>query len=131
MGVLIVVENPKQWPLDLPGAEIVPARDYLTDRRFVELKRAKVFNLCRAYSYQSIGYYVSLLAAARGHRPLPSVATIQDLRQTAVVRIVSEDLDHVLQQALAPIKHDEFQLSIYFGRNLAKRYDRLCQPFLF
>ena len=95
--MLIVVENPKAWRLEIPGAEVVPAREYLTDRRFMDLKGAKVFNLCRTYGYQTTGYYVSLLAAARGHRPLPSVTTIQDLRQSAVLRIVSEDLEHQLQ----------------------------------
>ncbi len=125
MGFLIVVEHPRQWQKQLPGTEVVAARDYLTARRFVEMKRARVFNLCRSYSYQSMGYYVSLLAAARGHRALPSVATMQDLRQSALVRIVSEDVEHLLQGALAAIRHDRFELSIYFGRNLAKRYDRL------
>ena len=48
----------------------------------------RVFNLCRTYRYQTLGYYVSLLAAARGHRPLPTVATLQDLRSHTVVRIV-------------------------------------------
>jgi glutathione synthase/RimK-type ligase-like ATP-grasp enzyme len=127
MAVLIVLENRKRWPLDVPGVEIVRARDYLTDRRFIELKRAKVFNLCRTYAYQSVGYYVSLLAAARGHKPLPSVTTIQDLRQEAIVRIAGEDLEHELQRALSPIKSKQFELSIYFGRNLAKRYDRISQ----
>ncbi|HUG02590.1 MAG TPA: RimK family protein [Longimicrobiales bacterium] len=127
MTVLIVAENPKLWPLDIPGTELVPARDYLTHPRFVAMKRAKVFNLCRTYGYQTLGYYVSLLAAARGHKPLPSVTTIQDLRQSALVRIVSEDLEELVQRTLAPIKSRRFQVSIYFGRNLAKRYDRLCQ----
>jgi glutathione synthase/RimK-type ligase-like ATP-grasp enzyme len=125
--VLIVVENPKAWRLEIPGAEVVPAREYLTERRFSDLRGAKVFNLCRTYGYQTTGYYVSLLAAARGHRPLPSVTTIQDLRQSAVLRIVSEDLEQQLQNVLGPLKSERFELSIYFGRNLAKRYDRLAQ----
>jgi hypothetical protein len=127
VSVLIVVENPKLWPLDIPGTEIVPARDYLTDPAFFSRKRAKVFNLCRTYGYQTLGYYVSLLAAARGHKPMPSVATIQDLRQSALLRIASEEVEELLQKTLAPILSRRFVLSIYFGRNLAKRYDRLCQ----
>jgi len=126
MPILIIVEDPKLWPLDVPDTEIVPARKYLTDKRFVEMKRAKVFNLCRTYGYQTTGYYVSLLAAARGHKPLPSVTTIQDLRQSAVLRVVSEDLEDIIDKALRHIHSDHFELSIYFGRNLAKRYDRLC-----
>ena len=63
---LVVVENQKRWNLHIPGTEVIGARDYLTNPLYAELKRAKVFNLCRTYRYQSLGYYVSLLAAARG-----------------------------------------------------------------
>jgi glutathione synthase/RimK-type ligase-like ATP-grasp enzyme len=127
MAVLIVVDQPKQWPLSVPNAEVISAREYLTDRRFVETRRAKVFNLCRSYGYQTVGYYVSLLAEARGHKPLPSVTTIQDMKESSLLRICSENLEQVLQKNLAPIKGDKFQLSIYFGRNLVRRYDSLCQ----
>jgi glutathione synthase/RimK-type ligase-like ATP-grasp enzyme len=84
-----------------------------------------VFNLCRTYGYQTLGYYVSLLAAARGHRPLPSVSTLQDLRLPHLVRLASEELDHLIEGSLARLTSHSFELSIYFGRNLAKRYDRL------
>lgn len=126
-AVYLVVENPKRWPIHLPGAEIVAAREYLTDPRFSGIRRARIFNLCRSYGYQTLGYYVSLLAVARGHRPMPSVRTMHELRQSAIVRIVSDDLDELLQSSLAPLKSERFELSVYFGRNLARRYDRLCQ----
>jgi glutathione synthase/RimK-type ligase-like ATP-grasp enzyme len=124
---LLVVERPQRWDLALPGVHVVAARDYLTEPEYAGLRRAKVFNLCRTYGYQTIGYYVSLLAAARGHRPLPSVTTIQDLRSSALLRIVSEDLQREVQRALGPLKTDRMLISIYFGRNVAKRYDRLSQ----
>jgi len=127
MAVLLVVENPKSLPLKLPGVEIVAAREYLTDQRFSGIKRARVFNLCRSYAYQTVGYYVSLLAVARGHRPLPSIRTIHELRQSSIVRIVSDDLDDLLQHNLSHIKSEKFELSVYFGRNLSPRYDRLSQ----
>lgn len=65
MKRLVVVENKSRWPLQLEGAELVAARDYLTDPRYAEMRSVIVFNVCRAYGYQSIGYYVSLLATAR------------------------------------------------------------------
>ena len=80
MRSLIVVEHPKLWPLEIPDAEVVSARQYLTDPGFVDLRHARVFNLCRSYAYQSVGYYVSLLAAARGHRPLPSITRCKRFR---------------------------------------------------
>lgn len=126
MRALIVVNSPKQWPFEIPGVEVVSARSYLTRPEFSALRGAKVFNLCKSYRYQSLGYYVSLLAAARGHKPVPNVATIQDLKATEIVRIRSDDLDALIQQSLASIQSSQFVLSIYFGRNLAKRYDRLA-----
>ncbi|MGB1879485.1 MAG: RimK-like ATPgrasp N-terminal domain-containing protein, partial [Gammaproteobacteria bacterium] len=121
MRALLVVDNPKRWPLDIPGTETIAARDYLTERRYSELRGAKVFNLCRSYRYQSVGYYVSLLAEARGHRPLPSIATLQELRSRRVVKTLSEDLDERVQQLLKSLRSDDFTLSIYFGQNLAQR----------
>jgi len=127
MTILIVVDNPKDWPLNLPGVEVVSARAYLTDPQFGQIKGARVFNLCRSYQYQSFGYYVSLLASARTHRPLPSVSAIQEMKSLTILRFVSEDLDDLIQQALSHIHSDKFTLSIYFGKNVAKRYDRLCR----
>jgi len=91
------------------------------------MRRAAVYNMCRSLSYQSVGYYVSLLAAARGHRPLPSVATSQALHQLPIVRAASEDLEEEMQRSLSPLRGDDFTLSIYFGRNTAKRYERLAR----
>ncbi|PLX97485.1 MAG: RimK family alpha-L-glutamate ligase [Desulfuromonas sp.] len=125
-ATLIVVDDPGQWSLDIPGVERVLARSYLTDPRYLELKGAEVFNLCRSYRYQSIGYYVSLLAAARGHKPRPSATAVQDLKSQTILRIASDDLQTVIQKSLAPIQSKEFILSVYFGRNVAKRHDRLA-----
>jgi glutathione synthase/RimK-type ligase-like ATP-grasp enzyme len=127
MSILLVVENPKHWPHDLRGAQVVPARDYLVDPAWAEPRRHKVFNLCRTYSYQTLGYYVSLLAEARGHRPLPSAETLRDLRLPPLVRVVGAELDELIQRSLGRLKSDRFTLSIYFGRNMARRYDRLSR----
>jgi glutathione synthase/RimK-type ligase-like ATP-grasp enzyme len=124
---LIVVENPTRWPFQLEEVEVVSARAYLTDDRYSERRRVAVFNLCRRYGYQSVGYYVSLLAEARGHRPLPSVSTLQALGNASIARLVSDELEAVIQRSLAPLKSQEFTLSIYFGRNLARRYDALSR----
>jgi glutathione synthase/RimK-type ligase-like ATP-grasp enzyme len=124
---LIVVENTKRWPFELDGVEVVAARSYLVEPRFAEMRRAAVYNFCRRIGYQSVGSYVSLLAAARGHRPMPSVGTLQALGHTPLLRAASEELEDEIQRCLAPLRGDDFTLSIYFGRNLAKRYDRLAR----
>ncbi len=127
MSWIVVLEDPRRFPLNLPQVQVVAAQDYLMDAQYGALRGAKVFNLCRTYGYQTTGYYVSLLAAARGHKPLPSIATLQDLRQAPLVRVVSQELDELIQQNLHALRSDRFTLSIYFGRNLAKRYDRLSR----
>lgn len=126
MPVLIVANDPKAWPINIPNVQVIDARSYLTRSEFSEMRGVKLFNMCRSYRYQSSGYYVSLLAEARGHKPLPSITTIQDMKSQAMIRLVSEDLDEIIQKGLAPIQRDKFTLSIYFGRNMARRYDRLC-----
>jgi len=73
---LLVVDRLAGWSQRIPDAEVVRAHDYLTDPRYPGLRGARVFNLCQSYRYQRCGYYVSLLAGARGHRPLPDVSTI-------------------------------------------------------
>src|SRR4051812_17268855 len=125
MQILIVVNDPEDWTLSIPGVELVAARSYLTDPRYTQMRRVRIFNLCRQYRYQSVGYYVSLLAEARGHKPQPSVATIQDMKLQTLARLYSDDLDALIQHALSPIRSSQFTLSIYFGHNLAKRYERL------
>jgi glutathione synthase/RimK-type ligase-like ATP-grasp enzyme len=127
MKSIIVLENVKRWPLELRGAEVVSARDYLVGGEWAGKRNLRVYNFCRTYGYQTVGYYVSLLAAARGHRPLPTVETLQDLRLSPVVRIVSEQLEGLIQRSLARLKGPRFELSIYFGRNLSKRYDALAR----
>ncbi|HEX3657225.1 MAG TPA: RimK family protein [Pirellulales bacterium] len=125
MQILIVVDNAKEWPFDISGVEVVDARSYLTKPEYGELRGVKLFNLCRSYRYQTLGYYVTLLATARSHKPLPNIMSLQDLKSQTVVRYVSDDLDELIQRSLAPIESEKFTLSVYFGRNLARRYDRL------
>jgi len=124
---ILVIENTRRWPLRVRGAELVSARDYLISESWSGRRGLRVYNLCRTYGYQTLGYYVSLLAAARGHRPFPTVETLQDLRLAPVVRLVSYQLEEQIQKSLARLKGPRFDLSLYFGRNLARRYDALAR----
>src|SRR5512137_359102 len=116
MAILIVVNNTKDWVLNVPGVDVVSARAYLSDRAYSDMRDAKVFNLCRSYKYQSIGYYVSLLAEARGHKVFPNVLTIQDLKSQVIMRISSDELDKLIQKSLSKLRSPNFVLSVYFGK---------------
>ena len=129
MNKYIVVNQPENWNVSLEHVEIISARDYLTNPDFAKVKNARIFNLCKDYSYQSKGYYVSLLAEARGHLATPTVKNIVDLREPKLVRIVSDEFDDLIQQSLKSIKSQEFTLSIYFGQNVAQKYKELSAMF--
>jgi len=124
---IVVVNNIKDWNINVKNVEVVPAKTYLTDTRFAEVKNVRIYNLCRSYRYQSIGYYVSLLAEARGHKVFPGVATIQDVKSQVIMRISSDDLDQLIQKSLAKIRSERFELSVYFGKNVAKQYENLSK----
>jgi glutathione synthase/RimK-type ligase-like ATP-grasp enzyme len=126
METLVVVTQQGDWPLTLHNARLITALQYLTGQEFSGLRHAKVFNLCRHYRYQALGYYVSLLAEARGHRPIPTVLTMQDLRSPALVRLASDDLEELIQTSLAEVPDDRFTVDIYFGRTVDRRFERLA-----
>ena len=130
MKKIIVVNNPKEWNLGVSDLEVMSSRDYLTHSKFATMRNVRVFNLARSYSYQSRGYYVSLLAEARGHKVIPNVKTILDLRSLSIVKVLSRDLDEVIQTSLGNKLKDEFILSIYFGRNVNYKYDTVSYTHL-
>lgn len=125
MPPLIVTDSVNDWPEEIQNVEIVEAWRYLTDQELATRRNVKLYNMCRSLRYQSTGYYVSLLAEARGHKPTPGVIALQDLKTPAMIRFVGEELDDLIQKSLEPLQSDEFELSVYFGRNMAKRYERL------
>jgi glutathione synthase/RimK-type ligase-like ATP-grasp enzyme len=129
MPRIIVVNTSDDWPIEISGVKVVSARDYLMGHEYATRRNARIFNLCRSYRYQSTGYYVSLLAAARGHRAFPSISLIQEMKDPAVVRIISEEIDELTQKSLKGASGEKFDLPIYFGRHMIKRYDKLAREF--
>ena len=129
MNKFIVVNHPENWNISIEHIRIISAQEYLTEPDFSKLKQARIFNLCKDYSYQSKGYYVSLLAEARGHTAIPTVKNIVDLREPKLVKIVSDEFDDLIQSSLKNIKSQEFTLSIYFGQNVAHKYKELSAMF--
>ena len=92
MPKLIVVENPDKWKFSLQDVEVITPSKYIAGEYTPESKGLKVINMCKSYQYQSLGYYVSLLAEARKHKVLPGVSTIQDLRFPSILREESQDV---------------------------------------
>src|SRR5687768_4188496 len=115
MTKIVVVNKLKDFQAEIPGVEIITAKTYLSDPRFIDLKSAKVYNICRSYRYQGDGYYISLLAKARGHKVIPDITTIQDSKTQSIIRIKSEEMHELIEKSLAGVEGEKFELHIYFG----------------
>lgn len=122
---ILVVDNPVHWKFPLETVEILSAREYLSPQTAQTYPGARVFNLCRSYSYQSLGYYVSLLAEARGHRAIPSVGTLRDFRSAPIARALGEEIEEVIQKSLSTDEETDFTLDILFGQTLNKAHQQL------
>ena len=126
MNILIVVSDADDWPINLPGVTALPARTYLMDPSYGDLRSTKVLNLCRTIRYQSHGYYVSLLAEARGHSPVPDAQTMKDVQSSDLVAEVSARLGDMIDCALRERADDKLDLDIHFGRPSCGRHAHLA-----
>jgi glutathione synthase/RimK-type ligase-like ATP-grasp enzyme len=124
---IVVVDQRSDWPVDIPGVEIATAWEYLTAESFTRLRGARVYNLCRTFSYQTTGYYVSLLAGARGHRILPDITTVQDLKLAESPSVLNDEIEELMQKSLARLGSNEYILNVYFGESPYARHERLAR----
>ncbi|HEX9792713.1 MAG TPA: RimK family protein [Planctomycetota bacterium] len=126
MPSLIVVDELGDWPNETVGAQVVTAHAYLTSDEFARLRGTRIFNLCRSFRYQRTGYYVSLLATARGHKPVPQVATVVDARIAARLREAGDELQVLVDRSLERVTEPTFELPVYFGRTPLPGFERLA-----
>lgn len=127
MQTVLVTDNPKNWDFLSHLAPVVRASDYLSDENYLQNKSLRIVNLCRSYNYQSIGYYVSLLAQARDHKAIPAVLSIQDTLSNSLSKQISQEIEEEIQHSLHDIRGEEFIFSLYFGQNMAKRHATLAK----
>ncbi len=127
MPKLIIVEKPETWNFQIEDVEVISADEYISGEEYQVMKNLKVLNLCKSYQYQSEGYYVSLLAEARGHKALPEVSTIQDLRFPSILRDDSLDFDMLIQNTFKTEPYDRVEFNIYFGITQSENLNRLAQ----
>ncbi|MCB0394448.1 MAG: RimK family protein [Bdellovibrionales bacterium] len=129
MNNFVIVSTPEvkeQFLTSTASAQILTAEEYLKGD-YSSQKNIRLFNLCNDYSYCKRGYYVSLLAEARGHRPLPSVSTIGEFGDEQSLRVFPSHFNESVNKALSGLKSSEFEISVYFGKNLAEKYNSIAR----
>jgi glutathione synthase/RimK-type ligase-like ATP-grasp enzyme len=109
--------------------KVLATRDYLGQPEMFRGARPNIINLSRSYSYQSRGYYASLLAAARGQRVIPSVETIIDLSARKLYENAIPELEDALNKCLADPGDvtGPTRLRVFFGTSADARFERFCR----
>ncbi|WP_043530270.1 RimK family protein [Litchfieldella xinjiangensis] len=127
----IVVDRLADWRPYYPTEDLITANDYLADERLVADQDAAthVINLCDDLDYLETGYYVSLLAQARGQRVLPSVETLNQLSRKSLVDLQLESLAPLLADLAkrGALQGDSVTLRVMFGECLPAGFAKLAR----
>ena len=126
LQTVIVVDTLTDYPATFSQRTLLTALDYLTDETLPR-RGVRVINLCKHTQKLSLGYYVSLLAEARGHRVLPPANALHDLGSRYAYRELLQELDAPIQKSLERISSSHFTLSVYLGENLADTHHALAR----
>ncbi len=125
-GWVILVDQPR----DLPNADtphkVISTSEYLARPRLFDMARPKLVNLSRSYAYQSKGYYASLLAEARGHRVMPTVETMLELREAKLYEHALPELEDELNRCARKADfqpESEYKFLVCFGIVQDQRFE--------
>lgn len=122
----VVVDHLKDWEPYYPSSNVITFEQYV-EKAVETSSPVMVINLCRGYSYLSTGYYTSLLAEARGHKVIPSVKAINDLKSKSIYSLQIEDFGSLINKALSRRQSsaEEFLLFVYFGKTSQPEFSDL------
>ena len=131
----IVVDRLEDWRPYYPTEDLIAATDFLAqDRRHRVTEEQKdrathVLNLCGELDYLGSGYYVSLLAQARGQRVVPTVETLNELSRKALIDLQLDSLAPLLSDLVrqGSLTGDNLTLRVLFGECLEPALARLAR----
>ncbi|WP_108445885.1 RimK family protein [Halomonas denitrificans] len=141
----IVVDRLEDWRPYFPSEDVITADSFLAEERQPRLadepdRTTRVINLCSELDDLGTGYYVSLLAQARGQRVLPTVETLNALGRKALVDLQLDGLKALLDDLSrqGALCGDRLTLRVLFGdcrepslsRLARKLFERLPCPLL-
>lgn len=127
---IAIVDKKYEWLERIPNLEVVTAENFLNDNSYTYAKELRVFNFCTKIGYQTIGYYVSLLASARGLRAIPNVATLEDATDETITKSLGDEVFDLIQDTFKHSKRKEFTFTVLFGETKPPRFERLGRAML-
>lgn len=126
-SVLILLNNLEDWKPYYETNSILSVSDYLKHKSLSKETKL-VINLSNDYSYNSEGYYCSLLAQARGQKVIPGVDIINKLETGTGIRM-DRNLQKLCNQWIQKnnITSDVWYLNIYFGTCQEKGLEKIAR----
>lgn len=122
---LLVVEENYPWLTQLKNVQIVKADEFINNDTYRKSQEVRVFNFCSNYDFQSIGYYVSLLAVARGLKAIPNMVTIEDFNEEVINKSIGEEFGDLIHKTLKHRREKIFIMKTMFGKTYPKQYTEL------
>jgi len=127
MQTLLVTDDTASWAFLKNITSISETPSYLSNQNSYKNQSIRIVNLCDSYQYQSIGYYISLIAEARLEDVVPSINHIQDTLIESIFKVIVQDIDNEIQDAFKNIKQSIVEVSLYFGKNPTQNYAVLVE----
>ena len=125
--LILVVDDLSAWAPYFPSENLVDFASYLQQAPQKNASRTRVINLCKNNKYLSNGYYCSLLAEARDQTVIPSVATLNNLRNSALFAFGFDGVSEALSAFSAQRELKQLKFKSYFGRSLLPALEPLCR----
>ncbi len=122
----LVVDELSAWAPYFPSDNLIDFATYLNQVATKSPSRTRVINLCKNNKYLSNGYYCSLLAEAREQHVIPSVATLNNLRNKVMVGVAVNAESEVLS-ALVIGDKQVIKVKSYFGHSAIPELAALCR----
>lgn len=116
--MVIICDDQKRRHLPIiHGIKQYSPEEYLSKELFARSNRYHIINLCHSYRTHSLGYHVSLMAAARNHRITPSIMAIKDIANLSLARNLLEELKNSVEKALSGFTEKTCTITVIFGHS--------------
>ncbi|ABC23561.1 RimK family protein [Rhodospirillum rubrum] len=129
MLFILSERKPETFPADVADLIVAP-REFISRPALFSAPGTRIINLASDCSYLGLGYYASLLAAARGLKVLPAVAAIVNLNRKSLRQILMRGLNDALDIRMGDLGETEaqpFEVFIAFGATPDARFGKLAR----
>ena len=124
---IVVTDFDTDFFQGIPGITQIRANTYIEDPLYQSAKNVRIFNLCSSFSYQTVGYYVSLLAQARNHSVYPNIISLRDFKSNTILKSICDEIFDRLQRDLESEPEQLINIDIYFGYCSQPKYQPLAK----